>query len=370
MTQVSPEAFEEVLAAYDWGEGTLTHNAYGEGHINNTNLVTVSSDTETKKYILQRINTDIFTNPKELMENICNVTSYLKTVIEKRGGDTERETMTVIYTRDGQPYFTDSEQGVWRVFTYVEHTICLQQCRDTNDFYSSAKAFGQFQKNLADYDASTLHETIPDFHNTPDRFRKFKEALSADILHRAAEVANEIAFIEAHEADCSYMTDLLDAGKLPLRVTHNDTKLNNILLDDQTGEALCIIDLDTVMPGLAANDYGDSIRFGANHSAEDEQDLSKVNFSLELFETYTKGFLEIAGDALTPLEIETLPCGAKLMTLECGIRFLTDYLEGDHYFAIHRPGQNLDRARTQFKLVRDMETHWVEMGEIVRKYSE
>ena len=370
MTQVSPEAFEEVLAAYDWGEGTLTHNAYGEGHINNTNLVTVSSDTGTKKYILQRINTDIFTNPKELMENICNVTSYLKTVIEKHGGDTERETMTVVYTRNGQPYFTDSEQGVWRVFTYVEHTICLQQCRDANDFYTSAKAFGQFQKNLADYDASTLHETIPDFHNTPDRFRKFKEALSADVMHRAAEVADEIAFIEAHEADCSYMTDLLDAGKLPLRVTHNDTKLNNILLDDQTGEALCIIDLDTVMPGLAANDYGDSIRFGANHSAEDEQDLNKVNFSLELFEAYTKGFLEIAGDALTPLEIETLPWGAKLMTLECGIRFLTDYLEGDHYFAIHRPGQNLDRARTQFKLVRDMEACWTEMNEIVRKYAE
>ena len=165
------------------------------------------------------------------------------------------------------------------------------------------------------------------------------------------------------------MTDLLAAGKLPLRVTHNDTKLNNILLDDKTNDALCIIDLDTVMPGLAANDYGDSFRFGANHSAEDEPDLTKVNFSLELFEAYTKGFLEIAGDALTPLEIETLPWGAKLMTLECGMRFLTDYLEGDHYFAVHRPGQNLDRTRTQFKLVRDMEAHWDEMNAIVRKYA-
>ena len=178
-------------------------------------------------------------------------------------------------------------------------------------------------------------------------------------MHRAADIPEEIDFVLNHEADCSHMTDLLAAGKLPLRVTHNDTKLNNILLDDKTNDALCIIDLDTVMPGLAANDYGDSIRFGANHSAEDEPDLTKVNFSLELFEAYTKGFLEIAGDALTPLEIETLPWGAKLMTLECGMRFLTDYLEGDHYFAVHRPGQNLDRTRTQFKLVRDMEAHWM-----------
>ena len=188
-------------------------------------------------------------------------------------------------------------------------------------------------------------------------------------MHRASDIPEEIDFVLNHEADCSHMTDLLAAGKLPLRVTHNDTKLNNILLDDKTNDALCIIDLDTVMPGLAANDYGDSIRFGANHSAEDEPDLTKVNFSLELFEAYTKGFLEIAGDALTPLEIETLPWGAKLMTLECGMRFLTDYLEGDHYFAVHRPGQNLDRTRTQFKLVRDMEAHWDEMNAIVRKYA-
>ena len=175
----------------------------------------------------------------------------------------------------------------------------------------------------------------------------FKEALAADVMHRAADIKKEINFVLNHEADCSYMTDLLSAGKLPLRVTRNDTKLNNILLDDQTNDAVCIIDLDTVMPGLAANDFGDSIRFGANHSAEDKPDLSKVNFSLELFEAYTKGFLEVAGDALTPLEIETLPWGAKLMTLECGMRFLTDYLEGDHYFATHRPGQNLDRTRNQ-----------------------
>lgn len=368
MIQIKPEIFQEVLSAYDLGEGTITYKAYGEGHINNTSLVTVTGE-ETHRFILQRINTDIFTDPKSLMENICGVTSYLKDIIAERGGDTERETMTVVYTRDGQPYYTDSTQGAWRIYKFVEHTICLQQCRNTEDFYTSAKAFGQFQKNLSGYDASTLHETIPDFHNTPDRLRKFKEALAADTMHRAADIPEEIDFVLNHETDCSHMTDLLAAGKLPLRVTHNDTKLNNILLDDKTNDALCIIDLDTVMPGLAANDYGDSIRFGANHSAEDEPDLTKVNFSLELFEAYTKGFLEIAGDALTPLEIETLPWGAKLMTLECGMRFLTDYLEGDHYFAVHRPGQNLDRTRTQFKLVRDMEAHWDEMNAIVRKYA-
>ena len=368
MIQIKPEIFQEVLSAYDLGEGTIAYKAYGEGHINNTSLVTVTGK-ETHRFILQRINTDIFTNPKSLMENICGVTSYLKDIIAERGGDTERETMTVVYTRDGQPYYTDSTQGAWRIYKFVEHTICLQQCRNTEDFYTSAKAFGQFQKNLSGYDASTLHETIPDFHNTPDRLRKFKEALAADTMHRAADIPEEIDFVLNHEADCSHMTDLLAAEKLPLRVTHNDTKLNNILLDDKTNDALCIIDLDTVMPGLAANDYGDSIRFGANHSAEDEPDLTKVNFSLELFEAYTKGFLEIAGDALTPLEIETLPWGAKLMTLECGMRFLTDYLEGDHYFAVHRPGQNLDRTRTQFKLVRDMEAHWDEMNAIVRKYA-
>ena len=368
MTTISPEILHQVLSAYDWGEGTLCYGSYGEGHINNTNLVTATGKTVTR-YILQRINTDIFTNPKALMENICGVTSYLRNLISKRGGDVSRETMTVVPTKNGNSYYTDSTGGAWRVYNFVENTICLQQCRNTEDFYTSARAFGQFQKNLADYDASSLHETIPDFHNTPDRLLKFKKALKADALHRAADISDDIAFVLDREADCSYMTDLLAAGKLPLRVTHNDTKLNNILLDADTNDALCIIDLDTVMPGLAANDYGDSIRFGANHSAEDEPDLSKVNFSLELFEAYTKGFLEVAGDALTPLEIKTLPWGAKLMTLECGMRFLTDYLEGDHYFATHRPGQNLDRARTQFKLVRDMEACWSEMNDIVSKYS-
>ena len=368
MTPITEELYREVLSAYAWDGELITHEPYGEGHINITNLITVKN-SKTHHFILQRINTDVFQDVDGLMENICGVTSYLRSMIEKAGGNPERETMNVVLTRDQKPYYRDSAGNAWRVYKFVEQTICLQKCRNTEDFYTSAKAFGQFQNQLSGYNAATLHETIPDFHNTADRYRKFEAALAADACGRASLVSEEIAFVKARKEDCSYMVNLLAEGKLPLRVTHNDTKLNNILMDETTGAGLCIIDLDTVMPGLAANDYGDSIRFGANDCAEDEPDLSRVNFSLELFEAYTKGFLETAGEALTPLEIETLPWGARLMTLECGIRFLTDYLEGDHYFATHRPNQNLDRCRTQFKLVRDMENCWDKMNEIVKKYA-
>lgn len=366
MATISPEIFQEVLSAYAWGEGTLSYNSYGEGHINNTYLVTVNGKTVTR-YILQRINTDIFTDPKSLMENICGVTSYLRDLISKRGGDVSRETMSIVPTKTGSSYYTDSTGGAWRVYNFVENTICLQQCRNTEDFYTSARAFGQFQKNLADYDASSLHETIPNFHNTPDRLRKFKEALKADVLHRAADISDDIAFVLDHEADCSYMTDLLAAGKLPLRVTHNDTKLNNVLLDEITMKGLCVIDLDTVMPGLAANDFGDCVRFGANDCREDEQDQSKVHFLPELYRVCVEGFLSKSRNILTEQEIMTLPWGAKLMTLECGIRFLTDYLQGDTYFKTNRPNQNLDRARTQFNLVRQMEECWEQLEEISKQ---
>lgn len=214
--------------------------------------------------------------------------------------------------------------------------------------------FGRFQHMLQDYPAETLHETIVKFHDTEDRFRKFLNALKADKMGRADGVREEVRFVLDRKADCSVALQALRDGKLPLRVTHNDTKLNNVLIDRATGEGICVIDLDTTMPGLSINDFGDSIRFGANHSAEDEKDLSKVNFDIELYEVYTRGFLEGAQGSLTEAELEYLPWGARLMTLECGIRFLTDYLEGDHYFHIRYPEQNLDRCRTQFKLVRDM----------------
>ena len=363
------ETLSQALTGFDFGGEIVGAVRYGKGHINDTFCVyTQNEEGDCVRYILQRINTNTFTDPDGLMENIVGVTDYLRSIIEKNGGDAARETMTVLRTKEGKNFYRDSEGGCWRVYPFIEGTVCLQSVEKPEQFYESAKAFGHFQRLLSGYDASTLHETIVKFHDTRNRFANFKKALHADACGRAKDVQAEIDFVLAREKDCAVLMDLLEAGKLPLRVTHNDTKLNNILMDKATGTGICVIDLDTVMPGLALNDYGDSIRFGANHSAEDEKDLSKVNFDIELYEIYTKGFMEAAGDALTPAEKEYLPWGAKLMTLECGIRFLTDYLEGDHYFRVHREGQNLDRCRTQFKLVSDMENCWEQMKAIAAKY--
>lgn len=351
-------------------EGELAgKEPYGNGHINDTFLLTYQQGEKGKRrFILQRMNHTIFKKPAELMENIAGVTEYLSEIIKKQGGDSERETLNVLKTKEGKSFYIDSMGNYWRIFLFIEDTICLEQVESREDFYDSAVAFGNFQRMLADYPAKTLHETIPDFHNTPSRFANLKKAIEEDKMGRAASAKEEIAFALDREKDTSALTDLLKEGKLPLRVTHNDTKLNNILFDKESKKALCIIDLDTVMPGLSHYDFGDSIRFGASTGAEDEQDLSKVEMDLSLFEAFTKGFLEGCAGSLTDLEIEMLPMGAKLMTYECGIRFLTDYLEGDTYFKIHREGHNLDRARTQFKLVADMEMKWDKMKEIIEKY--
>lgn len=342
---------------------------YGSGHINDTFAVNAQKGGAPCRYILQRINTKVFTNPERLMQNILGVTEYLKARIRERGGDPDRETLTVIRTNDGAPLFRDGDGGCWRCYLFVEDTVSYDLVQRPEDFYCSAVSFGFFQRQLADYPAQTLFESIPDFHNTPNRLRLFKEALAADPLGRAKAAGPEADFVLAHGEDTRFLYDLQKSGALPLRVTHNDTKLNNILIDKATGKGICVIDLDTVMPGLVHYDYGDSIRFGASTALEDETDLCKVEMDLNLFDVYTKGFLEEAGEALTAREKETLPMGAKLMTLECGIRFLTDHLLGDSYFKIHRPGHNLDRCRTQFKLVADMEAKWGEMAAIVKKYS-
>ena len=370
MANPAENTLSEVLAAYAFAGEVVGTARFGQGHINDTFCVyTQTAEGDCVRYILQRMSAAAFKHPDQLMQNIVGVTDYLRDLIEKNGGDAARETMTVLRTKNGAAYFTDSEGGAWRVYPFVENTLCLQKAETPELFYASAKAFGNFQRMLKDYPADTLFETIEKFHDTENRLANFEKALAADKLGRAKDCAPEIAFVKAHAADCSVALEALRAGRLPLRVTHNDTKLNNILSDKDTGEGICVIDLDTVMPGLSINDFGDSIRFGANHSAEDERDLSKVNFDLPLFDIYTKGFLEGAAGTLTDAEKEYLPWGAKLMTLECGIRFLTDYLEGDTYFKIHRDGQNLDRCRTQFKLVRDMEARWDEMAAVVKKYS-
>ena len=341
---------------------------YGSGHINDTYRLTYETPQGTKRYILQRMSKSIFKKPVELMENVSGVTAWLRKKIIENGGDPERETLTLVKSNDGLPYFVDSTGEYWRVYLFIEGATCYDAVKDDNDFYQSAVAFGHFQRLLADYPAETLHETIKDFHNTPDRLEKFKKAVAEDICGRAASVQKEIDFILEREELTHALYDLQLDGRLPLRVTHNDTKLNNIMIDDKTGKAICVIDLDTVMPGLAANDFGDSIRFGASTAVEDEQDLSKVSCDLHLFEVYTKGFIEGCGDALTDLELDLLPMGAILMTFECGIRFLTDHLEGDHYFRIHREGHNLDRARTQLVLVKDMEEKLPQMNEVINKY--
>ena len=357
---------QEVAHAFQFAAPVKMDGRYGSGHINDTILAETEDGT---KYIVQRINTEIFTDAKGLMENICGVTAYLRKQIVAKGGNPERETLNVVPTTDNKPYFTDSEGNCWRVFTFVTDTICLDKVESEEDFCTVGATFGGFMNQLADYPAATLHETIARFHDTPNRYANFEKALAADVMGRAKDIQPEIDFIHAHEADCHYLVDLLAAGKLPLRVTHNDTKLNNVLLDKDTGKGICVIDLDTIMPGLSAYDFGDSIRFGANDCDEDEPDQSKVHFSLHLFEVFTKGYLGAAGSVMPLLEKECLPWGAKLMTLECGIRFLTDYLEGDHYFATHRDGQNLNRARTQFTLVKGMEAQWDEMMDVIHRYA-
>ncbi len=341
---------------------------HGNGHINDTFLLTcrLQSD-ETCKYILQRMNHEVFKDPKGLMENVTGVTTFLRKKIEEHGGDPERETLNVVPVRGGGSYL-EVDGGFWRIYKFVEGADSFDLVERPEDFYESAVAFGHFQKLLADYPAETLHETIPNFHNTVDRLEKLKKAVKEDSMKRAAQVEEEIRFVLDREGDCHVLCDLLASGEIPLRVTHNDTKLNNIMLDHVTRKGICVIDLDTVMSGSALYDYGDSIRFGANTGAEDEKDLSKISCDLELFALYTKGFIEGCGGSLTEKEIRLLPMGAKLMTLECGMRFLTDYLEGDHYFKIHRPEHNLDRCRTQFCMVKDMEDKWKRMQEITESY--
>jgi len=332
---------------------------YGNGHINETYLVV---DSTARSYILQKINTNIFKDPVSLMQNVAAVTSYLR----KRNAEVN-STMTLVPTKDGKDWLVDEKGEYWRVYDLITNSICLEQAQTAEDFKESGFAFGDFQRQLADFPAHTLTETIPHFHDTPKRFEAFHAAVAADSQGRAKDVQREIEFALAREAYAPFLMDKQRSGELPLRVTHNDTKLNNVLLDRNTRKTLCVVDLDTVMPGLSVTDFGDSIRFGASTAVEDEKDLGKVSMSLALLEAYTEGFLSACGKSLTATELACLADGAKMMTLECGTRFFTDYLQGDVYFHTRYPEQNLDRARTQFKLVADMEAKWDDMQRIIEK---
>lgn len=356
---------DEVIAAFPFSGDLLSCEQFGNGHINDTFLVTMKLGP---RYILQRINHEIFKKPWEKMENMMNVCNFLRDKITAAGGDPARETLTVLKTRSGESYYKDSIGSYWSVTHFIEGTETFDLPESKDDFMQSGAGYGRFQRLLSDYPADTLFETIPKFHDLPDRFEKFKTAVLNDVAGRASKVREEIDFILARESDCNILKDLHKAGKMPLRVTHNDTKLNNIMFDSKTRKAICVIDLDTVMPGYLVLDFGDSIRFGAATSVEDEPDLSKMNFDIELFEAYAKGFIGECGDIMTDSEFDMLAFGAKIITLEMGMRFLTDYLEGDTYFKIHYPEQNLNRTRTQLKLVSDMEKCFDEMNAIIAKY--
>ena len=355
------ELLSTVLSRFQLDAPAVSCERYGCGHINVTYLVVTQSG---RRYILQKLSNRAFPDVPGLQENIDAVTRHLHTKTDNPYG-----ALTLIPTLEGSSWYHHGENSDWRVYDFIENSLCLQAPESPEDFYQSAIAFGTFQQQLADFPAETLHETIRNFHNTPDRYRLFREALQKDVMGRAASVQPEIDFVLAHEEVAGRLTAMLKAGQLPLRVTHNDTKLNNVMLSADTRTPLCVIDLDTTMPGLSAYDFGDSIRFGAATAAEDEKDLSKVTMSLDLFRTFTKGFLT-ACPGLTENERKALPLGALTMTLECGVRFLTDYLDGDHYFGIHYPEHNLDRCRTQFQLVADMESKWDRMEAIIREESQ
>ena len=345
----------ELLKKFALEGEVVSCDRYGFGHINETYLVVTDAN---HRYIAQKLSTRAFKDVPGLMNNIYLVTSYLRERTEDPYG-----VMTVIKTVDGGIFLEDAGE-FWRVYDFVEGSVALQAPRNAQDFYESAIAFGNFQTKLDGFPVEKLVETIPNFHNTVDRYRIFKETLAKDPCGRAKEVQAEIDFVLSKEAEMATLQNMRESGELPTRVTHNDTKLNNVLLDARTRKAMCVIDLDTVMPGLSIFDFGDAIRFGASTAAEDEPDLEKVHLSLERFRAFTRGFVSSC-PGLTEKEKEVLPLAAFTMTLECGNRFLADYIDGDNYFSIHYTEQNLDRCHTQFKLVADMESKWEKMAKIV-----
>ena len=346
----------EILGHFDIGAVT---ESYGNGHINDTFLVTMP------RYILQRINTSIFRNPEELMENIENVTGFLREKLGEAGEDFERGTLQVVPAKDGGSFYKVDDDNVFRVYRFVEGTKSIENSKTPKDLYEAGVGFGRFQKLLADFPVEKLHETIQDFHHTPKRIEALREAIRQDRAGRAGSVQREIDFAleNASWADC--VVKGMEAGRIPVRVTHNDTKINNILFDRDTGKAVCVIDLDTVMPGSMLYDFGDALRIGGSSAAEDETDLDKVWFEEGAFEAFAKGYLSEMRETLTEAEMALLPLSVKLMTYECGIRFLTDYLNGDTYFKIHREHHNLDRARNQFKLVADIGNREARLAQLV-----
>lgn len=370
------DVIPEVLNAFNL-PGYACARRYGSGHINDTFLLEKAEGSGSGSEpggrptacILQRINRSVFVHPEEVAENVWKITRYLQDTIRKAGGDPARETLTVYPAVDGKPYATDRSGEVWRLVQFISDSMSYEIADTPELFAASGEAFGHFQYLLRDFDVTSLTETIPDFHNTPKRLQHFEEAVRRDAAGRAAAVSREIEEIRRRSSDCGKLTEQIRSGALRRSVAHNDTKLNNVLFDRHTERPLCVIDLDTVMPGLTAYDFGDSIRFGANHNLEDERDLEKVGFDIRLYEAYAEGFLRGSGAIFSDPELESLAWGARVITLEQAIRFLTDYLEGDCYYHTQREGQNLDRTRVQLKLLQGMEARFDQMRRILKQVS-
>jgi hypothetical protein len=323
---------------------------YGSGHINDTYRAEFRHAGVSAHYILQRINSNIFKNPAAVMENIQRVTDHLAAQVAGEP-DSRRRVLSLIPTRDGRSWHVDAEAGHWRAYHFIDNARTYDAVESTEQAFQAGKAFGHFQRLLVGLPTPRLHDTIPDFHHTPKRFAALQQAIAADVAGRAILAKPEIEFALARQS----ITGVLLGANLPERVTHNDTKFNNVMLDDASGEGICVIDLDTVMPGLVAYDFGDMVRTTTSSTREDEQDLSKVTMQFPMFEALARGYLASAGGFLTKEEKQYLAFAGKLITFEIGIRFLTDYLAGDTYFKVHREGHNLDRCRTQFKLIESIE---------------
>lgn len=363
---MEPKYLKDAGNAFAFAATPVSYKRCNSGHINDTYFINCGEGNPT--YILNKVNTSIFTKPDELMSNLIGVCTHVAKKIKEAGGNVYREVRNLIPAKNGGYYYIDPEGNYWRAFLEVENVVAHDNADSNELLYNSGVAFGKFFNQLSDYPVDTLFETIPDFHNTVKRMEALKSAVEKDIAGRASEVKSEIDFALSKVGCCSYILDGLASGKFKLCVTHNDTKLNNVLMDADTNEGVCIIDLDTVMPGSVLYDFGDGIRFGASSAAEDETDLEKVYIDLDKFEAFTSGFLRELRCAMTEDEVLALPMGAYLMTLEVGIRFLADYLNGDIYYHIDYPEHNRDRARNQLKLIYDMDSKMEAMTEIVKKY--
>ncbi len=365
---MSKHKLEQVFSQFAISGDFVRSHFLKVGHINDTYLVEAVNKTTREKYIFQRINHFVFRDPEGLMANFEKITRHIRAKLETiRGRDPDRETLNLLYSRSGKCYYLSPQGDYWRAYRFVGDAHIINVATRPEQAFEAGRAFGCFQKWLSDLDASSLHETIPFFHHTPSRFARFRQALAADVCGRASKAREAISFALEREPTISVITNALTDGRLPLRITHNDTKINNILFDDRTGKAICVIDLDTTMPGSSLYDFGDMVRTTTSFASEDERDLAKVQLEIEMFRALADGYLTEAGDFLTPEEIDHLVFSGRLITYTIGLRFLTDFLEGDTYFRVHRPGQNLDRAQAQFGLVRSMEAQEQAMNQCVRE---